>query len=115
MVEIFGWSGIIFTVVGLFVSSHTLAFYLGHKRGGGQFRLSNPFGPAPIEPRVDPLIMQEYRILKAGNDNLSIQLTTLEMDYKRLKNAYEVLDAKSTVATKRAARRALDKELTLGK
>lgn len=115
MIETFGWWALGFTVTGLIVSSYTLVYYLGHRRGLGQFRLSNPFGPAPIVEKIDPQIVRDYRAAKAGYETVRHHYVTLEMDYKRLKNAYDVLDAKSTAATKRAARRAMEKELTLGK
>ena len=115
MIETFGWTALYISIGGFILSSYTVAYYLGHKRGLGQFRLSNPFGPAPIVEKPDPLMVQEYRILKAGNESLSSQLTALKMEHMRLKNAYKVLEEKSTAATKRAARRAMEKELTLGK
>lgn len=115
MIETFGWWGLGVTVVGLVVATHTAAYYFGHRRGLGQFRLSNPFGPKPIEPRIEPQIVHDYRAMKAGYETVRYHYVTLEMDYKRLKNAYDVLEKKSTEATKRAARRAMEKELTLGK
>lgn len=115
MIETFGWWALGVSATGLIVSSYTLAYYLGHRRGLGQFRLSNPFGPKPIEPRVDPQIVHDYRAAKAGYETMRHHYVTLEMDYKRLKSAYDVLHEKSTAATKRAARRAMEKEISLGK
>lgn len=115
MIETFGWWGLGFSILGLIVSSYTLAYYLGHRRGLGQFRLSNPFGPAPIVEKPDPQIVLDYRAAKAGYETVRYQYILLEKQYKQLKNAYDVLEEKSTAATKRAARRAMEKEISLGK
>lgn len=115
MIETIGWAGLIFAVTGFIVSSYTLAYYLGHRRGLGQFRLSNPFGPAPIVEKPDPQIVQDYRVAKAGYEAMQNRYVALEMEHRRLQNAYDVLNEKSTAATKRAARRAMEKEISLGK
>lgn len=115
MIETFGWWALGFAGTGFIVSSYTVAYYLGHRRGLGQFRLSNPFGPKPIEPRLDQKYIDDYKTAKAGYESMRYQYITLEMQYRHLKNAYDVLEEKSTASAKRAARRAMEKELTLGK
>lgn len=110
MVETFGWAGIIFTVVGLFVSSHTLAYYLGHKRGGGQWLLANPFGAPPIKPRVDEQYYIDYEMMKGANSNLNREILNLTMQNRDLEKEIKTLEAKIRMADRRRAKR--DETLT---
>jgi predicted nucleic acid-binding Zn-ribbon protein len=110
MVEIVGWTGIIFTVVGLFVSSHTLAYYLGHKRGGGQWLLANPFGAPPIKPRVDEQYIIDYEMMKGANSNLNREILNLTMQNKDLEKEIKTLEGKIRMADRRRAKR--DETLT---
>jgi len=105
MVEIVGWSGIIFTVVGLFVSSHTLAYYLGHKRGGGQWALANPFGAPPIKPRVDEQYLIDYDIMKGANSNLNREIIVLTNQNRELEKEIKTLEGKVRLADRRRAKR----------
>jgi hypothetical protein len=105
MVEIVGWSGIIFTVVGLFVSSHTLAYYLGHKRGGGQWALANPFGPAPIQPRPDGQFLADYEMMKGANSNLNREIVVLTNQNRDLEKEIKSLEGKIRMADRRRAKR----------
>lgn len=105
MVEIVGWSGIIFTVVGLFVSSHTLAYYLGHKRGGGQWALANPFGAPPIQPRPDGQFLADYEMMKGANSNLNREILSLTMQNRDLEKEIKSLEGKIRMADRRRAKR----------
>jgi predicted nucleic acid-binding Zn-ribbon protein len=105
MVEIVGWAGIIFTVVGLFVSSHTLAYYLGHKRGGGQWLLANPFGAPPIKPRVDEQYIIDYEMMKGANSNLNREILNLTMQNRELEKEIKTLEAKIRAGDRRRAKR----------
>jgi len=105
MVEIVGWTGIIFTVVGLFVSSHTLAYYLGHKRGGGQWLLANPFGAPPIKPRVDEQYIIDYEMMKGANSNLNREIFRLKNEQEDLKKEIKTLEGKIRLADRRRAKR----------
>ena len=110
MVEIIGWAGIIFTVVGLFVSSHTLAYYLGHKRGGGQWALANPFGQPPLKPRVDAQYLVDYDVMKNANSNLNREIVRLQLDKEGLQKEIKLLEAKVRAGDRRRAKR--DETLT---
>jgi hypothetical protein len=105
MVEIVGWTGIIFTVVGLFVSSHTLAYYLGHKRGGGQWALANPFGQPPLKPRVDEQYLIDYEMMKGANSNLNREILRLTMGTRDLEKEIKTLEGKIRMADRRRAKR----------
>ena len=105
MVEIVGWSGIIFTVVGLFVSSHTLAYYLGHKRGGGQWALANPFGQPPLKPRPDEQFLVDYEMMKGANSNLNREILSLTMQNRELEKEIKSLEGKIRMADRRRAKR----------
>lgn len=107
----FGWWALGFTLIGFFVTSYYLAYYLGHKRGLGQFRLSNPFGPAPIKERIDPQIVQDYKIAKAGLHNMTMQKVRLEKDYTELLEKHTALIErnKKSASAKRAETRARNK------
>ena len=105
MVEIVGWSGIIFTVVGLFVSSHTLAYYLGHKRGGGQWALANPFGQPPIQPRPDEQFLVDYEVMKNANSNLNREIVVLTNQNRDLEKEIKSLEGKIRMADRRRAKR----------
>jgi predicted nucleic acid-binding Zn-ribbon protein len=105
MVETFGWFGIIFTVVGLFVSSHTVAFYMGHKRGLGQFRILNPFGPSPIQPRMDQQYITDYETMKNANSNLNREILNLKMERQDLEKEIKTLEGKIRASDRRRAKR----------
>jgi hypothetical protein len=105
MVEIVGWTGIIFTVVGLFVSSHTVAYYLGHKRGGGQWALANPFGATPIKPRPDEQFLIDYEMMKGANSNLNREILRLTMQNRDLEKEIKTLEGKIRMADRRRAKR----------
>jgi predicted nucleic acid-binding Zn-ribbon protein len=105
MVEIVGWAGIVFTVVGLFVSSHTLAYYLGHKRGGGQWALANPFGQPPLKPRVDEQYLVDYEVMKNANSNLNREIVRLQLDKEGLQKEIKLLEGKIRMADRRRAKR----------
>ncbi len=105
MVEIVGWTGIVFTVVGLFVSSHTLAYYLGHKRGGGQWALANPFGQPPLKPRVDEQYLIDYEMMKNANSNLNREILRLTMGTRDLEKEIKTLEGKIRMADRRRAKR----------
>jgi predicted nucleic acid-binding Zn-ribbon protein len=105
MVEIVGWAGIVFTVVGLFVSSHTLAYYLGHKRGGGQWALANPFGQPPLKPRVDEQYLVDYEVMKNANSNLNREIVRLQLDKEDLQKEIKLLEGKIRMADRRRAKR----------
>lgn len=115
MIETFGWAALYLSTLGLIVSSYTFAYYLGHRRGLGQFRIVNPFGPKPITARPDQQYIDDYKVATAGYESIRSQLTETETELKKLQSAYDILDSKSAAATKRAARRAMEKEKTLGK
>lgn len=106
-----------FTLLGLTVSLLTVAYSLGFKRGLGQFRLSNPFGPAPIIEKPDPQIVQDYKIAKAGRDNALYRIYILERDYKELLEKHNALVErnKKSASAKRAETIARKKEASLGK
>lgn len=110
MLETFGWAGIIFTVVGLFVSSHTLAYYLGHKRGGGQWLLANPFGAPPIKPRVDEQYYIDYEMMKGANSNLNREILNLTTQNRDLLKEIKLLEGKIRAGDRRRAKR--DETLT---
>ena len=105
MVEIVGWTGIIFTVVGLFVSSHTVAYYFGHRRGGGQWALANPFGATPIKPRPDEQFLIDYEMMKGANSNLNREILRLTMQNKDLEKEIKTLEGKIRMADRRRAKR----------
>jgi hypothetical protein len=105
MLETFGWFGIIFTVVGFFVSSLTVAFYMGHKRGLGQFRIVNPFGPSPIVPRMDEQYIRDYEMMKGANSNLNREIFRLKNEQEDLKKEIKTLEGKIRLADRRRAKR----------
>ena len=106
MIEQYGWWAFGFTVVGLIVSSHTAAYFFGFKRGLGQFRLSNPFGPAPIVEKPDPQIVHDYRMLKSANQSLNYMNYQLEKQYKNLLAERDGLIEKMKASDLRRAKRA---------
>lgn len=108
----FEWWALGFTIVGFFVASYTAAYYFGFKRGLGQFRLSNPFGPAPIIEKPDPQIVTDYKVAKAGLHNMTMQKIRLEKDYTELLTKYTALIEKNKKAAsaKRAETRARNKK-----
>lgn len=113
MIETFGWVGLIFSLTGLIVSSHTVAYYFGHRRGLGQFQFVNPFGPKPIKSRPDQQYVDDYKMARASYDSMKQSYIALDIEYKRLRGAYEVLEEKSSASVKRAARRAMERDLLL--
>ena len=105
MLETFGWFGIIYTLVGLSVSSLTVAFYMGHKRGLGQFKIVNPFGPAPIVPRLDQQYFTDYEMMKGANSNLNREIIVLTNQNRELEKEIKLLEGKIRLADRRRAKR----------
>jgi hypothetical protein len=105
MLETFGWGTLIFALTGLFVSSCTVTYFAGFKRGLGQFRLSNPFGPAPIVPRVDQQFIFDYDMMKGANSNLNREILNLTMQNRDLEKEIKTLEGKIRMADRRRAKR----------
>jgi hypothetical protein len=105
MVETFGWGVLTLSLTGLFVSSCTVAFIAGFKRGIGQFRLSNPFGERPLAPRVDQQYLVDYEMMKGANSNLNREIVNLKMQNRELEKEIKTLEGKIRMADRRRAKR----------
>ena len=105
MLETFGWGVLTLSLTGLFVSSCTVAFIAGFKRAMGQFRLTNPFGPAPIVPRVDEQYIIDYEMMKGANSNLNREILNLTMQNRELEKEIKTLEAKIRAGDRRRAKR----------
>lgn len=105
MLETFGWGVLTLSLTGLFVSSCTVAFMAGFKRAMGQFRLTNPFGPAPIVPRVDEQYIIDYEMMKGANSSLNREILNLTMQNRDLEKEIKTLEGKIRMADRRRAKR----------
>jgi hypothetical protein len=105
MVETLGWGTLILALTGLFVSSNTVSYIAGFKRAMGQFRLSNPFGPAPIAPRVDQQYITDYEVMKDANGNLNREIVNLTSKNRELEKQIKFLEGKIRAGDRRRAKR----------
>lgn len=105
MLETFGWGVFTLSLTGLYVSSCTVAFIAGFKRAMGQFRLTNPFGPAPIQPRPDGQFLADYEMMKGANSNLNREILNLTMQNRDLEKEIKSLEGKIRMADRRRAKR----------
>jgi predicted nucleic acid-binding Zn-ribbon protein len=105
MVETFGWGVLTLSLTGLFVSSCTVAFIAGFKRGIGQFRLSNPFGERPLAPRVDQQYIVDYEMMKGANSNLNREIVNLTTQNRDLEKEIKILEGKIRAGDRRRAKR----------
>ena len=105
MVETFGWGTFILALTGLLVSSNTVSFIAGFKRAMGQFRLTNPFGPAPIQPRPDEQYIRDYEMMKNANSNLNREILNLKMERQDLEKEIKTLEGKIRASDRRRAKR----------
>lgn len=110
MIETFEWGVLLLALLGLFVSSNTVSYIAGFKRAMGQFRLTNPFGPAPIQPRPDEQYIIDYEMMKGANSNLNREILNLTMQNKDLEKEIKTLEGKIRMADRRRAKR--DETLT---
>lgn len=95
-----GWGIIGVTVVLILISSHFYAYYSGHRRGLGQFRLSNPFGPAPIHPSPDAQMQRDYEAMKNGYHTVLHEKSMLERTVGSLIEENRILEEKVTASAK---------------
>jgi hypothetical protein len=88
VLDVFGWVGLGFTLVGLIVSAFTLTYFMGYKKGGGEWRGTDLFAPKPLVPRPDAEILMEVEILQRtllGQRNENIRLRKqVEKQYAEL-------------------------------
>jgi predicted nucleic acid-binding Zn-ribbon protein len=105
MLETFGWGVFLLALTGLFVSSSTVAFIAGFKRARGQFLLTNPFGPAPIQPRPDEQFIRDYEMMKNANSNLNREILNLKMERQDLEKEIKTLEGKIRARDKRRAKK----------
>ena len=105
MIETLGWGALGLSITGFIVSSYTLAYYLGHKRAMGQFRISNPFGPAPIVPRVDQQYITDYEVMRNANTNLNLEIVKLQENKKDLLKEIKFLEGKIRAGDRRRAKK----------
>jgi predicted nucleic acid-binding Zn-ribbon protein len=71
----------------------------------GQFRLSNPFGPAPIAPRVDQQYITDYEVMKDANGNLNREIVNLTSKNRELEKQIKLLERKIRAGDRRRAKR----------
>jgi hypothetical protein len=95
-----GWGIVGVLVVLILISSHFYAFYRGHQRGLGQFRLSNPFGPAPIHPSPDAQMQRDYEAMKNGYRTVLHEKSMLERTVGNLIEENRLLEEKITASAK---------------
>jgi predicted nucleic acid-binding Zn-ribbon protein len=105
MIETIQWGVLAFSLTGLVVSLCTVSFLAGFKRAMGQFRLSNPFGPAPLKPRVDQQYITDYEVMKNANSNLNREIVRLQLDKEGLQKEIKLLEGKIRLADRRRAKR----------
>ena len=90
----FGWASLVFCAIGMFVSALTAAYYFGYKKGGGEWRGTDLFAPAPMRLPYDAEIVTEVKILRnklTGERNEVLRLRKqVEKQYAELHNGKEM-------------------------
>jgi hypothetical protein len=94
VLDTFGWFGLGFTLVGLIVSAFTLTYYMGYKKGGGEWRGTDLFAPKPIRLPYDAEIVTEVEILRnklKGERNEVLRLRKqVEKQYAEIHNGKQM-------------------------
>jgi hypothetical protein len=104
MIETIEWGVLVLSATGLLVSSNTVSYIAGFKRAMGQFRLTNPFGPAPIQPRPDQQYITDYETMKGANGILNREITNLREQNRDLEKAVKILEGKIRASDRRRAK-----------
>jgi hypothetical protein len=94
VIDTFGWLGLAFTLVGFVVSALTVSYFAGYKRGGGEWRGTDLFAPAPMRLPYDAEIVTEVKILRnklTAERNEVIRLRKqVEKQYAELHNGRQM-------------------------
>jgi hypothetical protein len=94
VLDTFGWFGLSFALVGLIVSALTAAYFLGYKKGGGEWRGTDLFAPRPIVRAYDQDIIDEVSVLRnklsaERKENLRMR-KVVEKQYAELHNGKQM-------------------------
>jgi hypothetical protein len=94
VITTFGWAGLVFSLIGILVSALSAAYYLGYKKGGGEWRGTDLFAPRPMRLPYDAEIVTEVKILRnklTGERNEVLRLRKqVEKQYAELHNGKQM-------------------------
>lgn len=83
----FGWGALVFCLIGLLASALSYTYYLGYKKGGGEWR-GKLFEPKPIQPSYDIDIVMEVKMLR---EKLRVERSEVLRLRKQVERQYEEL------------------------